>query len=172
MHTILAKRWLYQNSKRMVLFSQWLVLEMLFLSIKTWLCSIRGIYLHLYIYKRKFARLSLTLSITPITHLQLPTSTLQPSNVVKLLSVNFKFITSSSRGVQFALCSVCALQQVEEEDAKQHSIETTTASIAQLIEQLTLKHEVEGLNPSRSNTFFFKQTHVFLAVWNRCYLRD
>ena len=78
------------------------------------LCNLCNLY---NIYKRKFARLSLTLSVTPITRLQLPTSTLQPSNVINLLSVNVKFITSSSRG---------ALQQVEEEDAKQHSIETTT----------------------------------------------
>ena len=63
------------------------------------------LYLYLYIYKRKFARLSLTLSVTPITRLQLPTSTLQPSNAINLLYVNVKFITSSSRGVQFALCS-------------------------------------------------------------------
>ena len=35
--------------------------------------------------------------------------------------------------LKFVRCSVCALQQVEEEDAKQHSIETTTASIAQLV---------------------------------------
>ena len=63
------------------------------------------LYLYLYIYKRKFARLSLTLSVTLITRLQLPTSALQPSNTINLLSVNMKFITSSSRGVQFALCS-------------------------------------------------------------------
>jgi len=49
--------------------------------------------------------LSLILSVTPITRLQLLTSTLQPSNAINLLSANFKFITSSSRSVQFALCS-------------------------------------------------------------------
>ena len=62
-------------------------------------------------------------------------------------------------------CSVCALQQVEEEDAKQHSIETTIASIAQMIEQLTLKHEVEGSNPSQFKTFFRTNflKHIFFA---------
>ena len=52
-------------------------------------------------------------------------------------------------------CSVCALQQVEE-DAKQHSIETTTASIAQLIVQLTCNQEVVGLNPAVEQIFFLK----------------
>jgi len=60
---------------------------------------------YLYIYKGKFLCLSLTLSVTPITRLQLPTSTFQPSNAINLISANFKFIGSSSHGVQFALCS-------------------------------------------------------------------
>ena len=51
-------------------------------------------------------------------------------------------------------CSVCALQQVEEEDTKQHSIETTTASIAQLVVQLTCIQEVAGLNSAVEQIFF------------------
>ena len=52
-------------------------------------------------------------------------------------------------------CSVCALQQIEEEDAKQHSIETTAASIAQLVVQLTCIQEVAGSNPAVEQIFFF-----------------
>ena len=48
-----------------------------------------------------------------------------------------------------------ALQQVEE-DAKQHSIETTTASIAQLIVQLTCIQEVAGSNAAVEQIFFLK----------------
>jgi len=72
------------------------------------------------------------LSVTPITRLQLPTSTLY----------HFKFTQ----------CSVYALQQIEE-DAKQHSIETTGASVVQLVEQLTRKLDVAGLNPSEIQLF-------------------
>ena len=58
--------------------------------------AMQDLSLYLYIYKRKFARLSLTLSVTPITRLQLPTSTLQPSNAINL---DVKFITSSLRSI-------------------------------------------------------------------------
>ena len=56
--------------------------------------------------------------------------------------------------LKFTRCSVCALQQVEEEDAKQHSIETTTASITQLVVQLTCIQEVVGSNPAVKQIFF------------------
>ena len=49
----------------------------------------------LYIYKRKF----LCLSLTPITCLELLTSTFQLLNTINPLSTNFKFITISSCGV-------------------------------------------------------------------------
>ena len=45
-------------------------------------------------------------------------------------------------------CSVCTLQRVEDEEAKQHSIENHSTPIAQLVEQLTLKHKVGSSNPS------------------------
>ena len=54
-------------------------------------------------------------------------------------------------------CSVCTLQQVEEEDAKQHSIiKTTIASIAQLAEQVTCIQEAAGSNPAVEQIFFFE----------------
>ena len=53
----------------------------------------------------------LTLSVTPITLLELPTSTFQLLNTIKPLSTNYKFITTSSRGIQFALCNGLKLKK-------------------------------------------------------------
>ena len=49
-------------------------------------------------------------------------------------------------------CSVCALQQIEE-DAKQHSIKATTASIAQLVVQLAYIQKVTGWNSGGEQIF-------------------
>ena len=93
--------------------------------------------------------MSLTLSVMPITHLELPTSTFQLLNTINPFSTNFKFITTSSRDVQFALCNGLKTKKQQ----KQYSIASHKAHIAQLLEQLTLKHEVGSLNPSWCTIF-------------------
>ena len=77
-----------------------------------------------------------------ITHVNLTDGKVLKKN---LMSLNCYAMTQ---------CSVCALQQVEV-DAKQHSIETTTASIVQLVVQLTCILEVAGSNTVLNRFFFF-----------------
>ena len=89
----------------------------------------------------------LTLSVMSITRLEPPASTLQLLNTINPLSNNFKFITTSSRGIQFALCDGLKTKK---------QIANRKAHIAQLLEQLTLKHEVGSLNLSWCIIFFQK----------------
>ena len=109
---------------------------------------ISTIVMNLSLYKRNFVCLS---SITPITHLELLKLTHKLPNTISPLLAYFKFITASSRGVQFAFCSGSKTKKLIMSNIPLK----TTAPIAQLVEQLTLKHEVGSLNASWYNTLLF-----------------
>ena len=54
---------------------------------------------------------------------------------------------------------VCALQQVEDDEAEQHYIANHKAHIAQLLKQMTFKHEVGSSNPSWCTIFLFRKLY-------------
>ena len=90
-------------------------------------------------------------SVTPITHLGLPTVTYQLSHITNPSSSYFKFVTVSKCSDQIVFCS--RLNMKKWRKLKHHSIENHS-HIAQWVEQLTCIQEVAGLNPAGKQIFF------------------
>ena len=124
-----------------------------------WTQGISNLYF-IYIYKAE--KLSVCLSVMPITHLGLPTSPYQLLNIINPSSSNFKFVTASEFGDQVVFCS--RLKTKKWRKLEQHSIKNHS-HMAQWLEQLTCIQEVVGLNPTGDQIFFSKINtfciHVF-----------
>ena len=104
----------------------------------------------IYIYKAE--KLSVRLSVMPITHLGLQTSSYQLPNVIKPSSSYFKFVTTSECGDHLAFYS--RLKTKKWRKLEQHFIENHS-HMAQWVEQLTCIQVVAGSNRGGEQIFFF-----------------
>ena len=102
--------------------------------------------------------LSVCLSVTLLTRLELLTWTYQLPNTINPSSSYFKFVTASKCGDQIAFCS--GLKTKKWRKLKQHSIENHSR-MAQWVEQLTCIQEVAGSNPAGERIFFLRKSILF-----------
>ena len=132
--------------------------------LKQQLCRFPSIYLSIYIKLKSCPSvcLSVRLSVTLLTLLELSTSPYQLPKIKNPSSSSFKFVPASKCGDQLAFYS--RLKTKKWRKLEQHSIENHS-HMTQSVVQLTCIKEVAGLNPGGEQLFFFEYQyfckHVF-----------